>query len=944
MKPDRSSNTSPMRLPRRLRAAVASLVAMLTVAGLVAAPVPAALGADLADFAEPFHFLEPLAPREGDAANFDASLLDDLVVEICRLEGSSCTLMKTFTSQGSSSERLRIASSPLDGSYYLANWDTAKTRLAPHTYRVGVVVAELELGSIDVGPAAYGSFGRTWPVKFLIENNPTIRVRILRSRDESASQVANAIRTEFDLGPDDVAALLAADLEPFSDEEIELALKGVFQPAVVPETTKIADDATQDALASFDPDTGTLAFSTSTPTLAALDVGDVLVSEPSAAAPNGYLRKIESITRQKKGGGVVLATTQATINDVVSEGTLDAAGELQADDLLATEAMVPGVTFSERQPAIAGLGALDVGDGFNFHTNIDVTLDGAASGDGVSGTGTVRIQGEIRFNAGYNVGFGVEACVAVPPVCVDRFEAHLGLDQYSRIQVDGEFDGHFQKELVLSTHYFKPIVFFIGPIPVVLVPIVKAMVGARGDAHLEFSFAAEVQSRVELGAKWTDPDEGGVGWENASAIEPLEHADASGDLDANMELRAYGKADAKLLLYGIAGPGFAGRVGVGADVKFPRSPLWYVFGHAQGEVNFAVDLGGVLKLAEYSEALPEVRLDLLQAANQPPACGARQDPIPVAVDEEVYLGPRFGGIFDGYFDCADPEGGEIVDYDGSVGGVPLDLAKARWMTEGTRIVDVTATDEDGKTTTFSITVNVINTPPILSLATAAGTVPATVQYFVTASAYDVETDDFIPCTSIDWSAPGGTLTETLDNRTCTAIVTFDTTGPHSVTAVATDAGGKTSEETVTVNVTAAPANPAPVIDADSFRVVADEGPKTTCALGQVDCEPRYSCPSGFFCGVPFGAVLHNGQVGDFHPPLTFWLEASDPNGDALQVTWFCSAGATQYPVADNGDGTFSCSPYSASTSIPIVVRAEASDGVTIVRSEIRELIMLDRVG
>ncbi|MCI0344675.1 MAG: hypothetical protein L0221_04415 [Chloroflexi bacterium] len=707
----------------RDRALVAALAAIVLLSGLIGSPASSALGASLADFPEPFHFLEPLGSESGDPARFDPTLLDELVVDICRVEGSTCTLVKTLTSRSSLSERLRIESTSGAASYYLALWDTQKLKLSPYTYRVSVAVAGLQLGSIDVGPALYKSFGRTWPIKFRVENDPTIRVRVLHAQGQSASQIANAIRIEFELGPDDVRTLLAGDLEPFPDEEIDLAISGVFQATVIPETTKIADPATQDSLTSFDPATGVMTFATATATVNALRVGDVLVGEPNAAAPNGYLRYVNAINKPKKGP-IVVETRQASLNEAVRVGTLEAAGQLEPGDILRTEAL-PGVTLAEssskQMMPLAGFGALDVGDGYSFHQAIDVTIDGAASGAGVSGNGTVHIQGQIDFNAGYNLGFGVEDCFdEFPPVCVDRFEAHLGMTAYSDIRVTGKFDGHMQKEYVLSTHYFKPIVFFIGPIPVVLVPVVKAIAGVTGNAHLEFSFDAQVTSSLQLGAKWTDPDDGGVGWRDDSHI-PKPIGTAHGDLDATMELRAYAKADAKLLLYGIAGPGFAGRAGAGADVMYPRNPLWYVFGHASAELNFAVDLGGILKLAEWVQPLPEAREDLAQSENQEPVCGARTDPIPVSVGATTFLGPRSKGSFQGYFDCSDPEGEEVF-YSGKADGSSLDLAAAKWDEPGTHYVDVTATDESGMSRTFTLTIDVIDTPPLLSLTAAATSV------------------------------------------------------------------------------------------------------------------------------------------------------------------------------------------------------------------------------
>jgi hypothetical protein len=938
-----STQTTHVHASVRDRMMVAAVAAIVLLSGLIGAPASSVLGASLADFPEPFHFLEPLGSESGDPARFDATLLDELVVDICRVEASTCTPMKTLTSQSSLSERLRIESTSGAASYYLANWDTQKIKLSPHTYRVSVIVAGLELGSLDVAPAQYKSFGRTWPIKFRIENDPTIRVRILRSLDLSASQVASRIVLEFELGPDDVAELLAGDIDPYSDEEIELALAGVFQTTVIPETTKIADPATQSALTSFDPATGVMTFATTTATVNALKVGDVLVGEPNVAAPTGYLRYVIAITKPKKGP-IVVETRQAMINEAVQVGTLDAAAELEPDDLLRVEAELPGVTFSEQgeQPmlATAAFGALDIGDGYNFHESIDVTLDGAAAQGGVSGSGTVHITGEMSFNAGWNVGFGVETCIDPPFfVCVDRFEAHTGIDLASDIKVTGDFEGHLTRETVLSTHYFKPIVFFIGPVPVVLVPIVKAIAGVEGNAYLDFTFEAQVESHLQLGAKWTDPDDGGSDWEDKSSIStPTGTAD--GDLQASMELRAYAKAEAKLLLYGIAGPGFAGRLGVRANVQYPRNPLWELWGYASAEVTFSVDLGGIIELSHWSKSLPEAEFRAAYSENARPVCSARTDRIPVALDEDVYLGPRVEPISEGYFACSDPEG-EVVKYTSPFASGPVDSVTGRWSAPGDHDVEITATDASGLSRVFTLKVTVNNTPPILETATAAGTVPAGVQYFVNAAAWDVEDNSYLPCTSFAWTATGGTLAAAGDSRACAVVVVFDQLGSQTVKVVATDRHGKPSEASVTVNVTAAPANPAPVIDPSSFDIFAATGPLTICV--QIDCDTSYNCVSRTDCRVPYGAILHNGADGDFRGPLTFSLGASDPNGDALQVTWYCTVGSASYPVTANGDGTFSCDPYSTSFTVPIEIHAEVSDGTTTVRSEVRRFQMYDRV-
>jgi hypothetical protein len=920
------------------------LMALMAAGSLLGAASPA-FANEVADYSEPFHFLAPLGPEAGDPAKFDASLLDELIVTICRVETTGCTEVKALTSASSLSERLRIGLTNGKPSYYLANWDVSKIKLTPWTFRVAVTLAGLQLGSIDVGPATYKSFGRTWPIKFRIENNPTIRVRVLHDAGRSASQIANAIRLEFGLCGDDLAQLLANDLDPFPQEEIDLAIAGVCQDADIFPTTKVADPATQDLLTSFDPTTGQMTFSGSTPTLASLKAGDVLVGEPAAAAANGYLRKVSSITKDKKTGVITVETTQAQLNEAVHEGVLDAAADLHPDDLVSTEAL-PGVTLRESRTATAAFGALDVGDGFDFHETIDVTLEGSASGDGVDGNGTVHITGEMKFNAGWNVGIGIEDCLSITLACVDRFEAHVGSHLYSELHIDGTFDGSLHKDTVLSTHYFRPIVFFIGPIPVVLVPVVKAIAGVRGDAHVEFSFESTITGDMNVGIKWTDPDDNGNGWQDVST-EPTLSGDADADVLATMELRAYAAFEGKLLLYGIAGPGLVGRAGLRAVVQFPGTPLWELWAIANGELNVTIDIGGVLDLGGKHFDLPEAKLHLKSAENQPPTCSGRTDPIPLAPDVEYYLGPRTGDSFDGgYFDCADPEGGELLPPVGKEGSTVIDLEHAQWAS-GDHDVVITVTDEAGKVSEpFTLHIKIIDTPPILSVTNSGDSVPASVQYFVTASAWDVEggaqnKGGYLPCTAMTWQVTGGSATKAASNQTCTVSVVFTQTGYQTVKVTATEPGGKFSEHTVTVLVGAAPSNAAPVIDMDHFWVKAASGPKMGCFPGPTDCQEV--CPSGFFCPVPMDSIMYNGTVGEYHAPLTLSVDATDPNGDALTVQWFCQVGGYNYRVTDNGDGTFDCSPYSSSITTPILIWATVSDGITTVKTEVRRLFMLDRL-
>src|SRR5688500_12499317 len=64
-----------------------------------------------------FHFQSPLAPNSGDPQDLDESLLDYLTVEVCEVNGNTCSIVRTFTSEGSGAEVLRLS-----GGFYIVNW------------------------------------------------------------------------------------------------------------------------------------------------------------------------------------------------------------------------------------------------------------------------------------------------------------------------------------------------------------------------------------------------------------------------------------------------------------------------------------------------------------------------------------------------------------------------------------------------------------------------------------------------------------------------------------------------------------------------------------------------------------------------------------------------------------------------------------------------------
>lgn len=131
------------------------------------------------------------------------------------------------------------------------------------------------------------------------------------------------------------------------------------EPVIIRDTVRVLDEGERASLASFDPATGRLVFSSATPRLAALTPGDILASEPTPAAPYGFLRKVSS-TSALGGGGLEVQTTQGTLREAIIQGSLAGEGTLTPADLMSQQ-LTPGVATSP------------LGIGFNLPVNAFTT-------------------------------------------------------------------------------------------------------------------------------------------------------------------------------------------------------------------------------------------------------------------------------------------------------------------------------------------------------------------------------------------------------------------------------------------------------------------------------------------------------------------------------------------------------------------------------------------
>jgi hypothetical protein len=107
----------------------------------------------------------------------------------------------------------------------------------------------------------------------------------------------------------------------------------------------------------------TLTFKKGSPQLEALEVGQILASEPGPNAPYGFLFKVKQISAGSEQ--VVVEAEEAGLAEAITEGEASFQKNLSAEDLVQAEGLSPGVRFAngqarfQAQPGVKPMSVLD---------------------------------------------------------------------------------------------------------------------------------------------------------------------------------------------------------------------------------------------------------------------------------------------------------------------------------------------------------------------------------------------------------------------------------------------------------------------------------------------------------------------------------------------------------------------------------------------------------
>lgn len=638
--------------------------------------------------------------------------------------------------------------------------------------------------------------------------------------------IALALTACSSRGEDDVSASPTAgighgiEVDPHSKLGLPKLLG--LEPKIQPETVVLdaeespVDSATilnQDECAPGDPARVPCEFSlTFASAPQGITKGSVLASDVTDALPSGLLVKVTAVD-----GNTVLAT-EATLADALEQGEFLVEQEFTPSQVRSIE-LAPGVTATGdtalATASAGGMGtavpgrAADLADVFLSEAQARRLVTGEGGGlafnfdiTDVELTEGVVANGHVGFDVGCGAYGGLtwETAWGIP-IYPDGayFEAKCGASQDGSLIVKADKKATLDESKEIARINLDPITFWVGPVPIVLIPTVVVTAKVSGQVEAQMTFGASEHFAAQAGITYND---------GFHLIKEFSHGFDStvSDVKARVTAKAGVQLGESLMLYGLAGPQLNEQIYAKFEGKPPgERPIWCLKGGIEASVELHVDLG--IKDLNYGpEPLFSKEIDLGCAGNTAPTVAIQggdqgltvfptstsQPPVIIATSDDLEEGKR--------------------PITWAADGAPLGTSTSGQkflltaLTPGTHTVTATVTDSDGGSATATTTVVAKDSTPTAQIlvdkgsgawtdsATASGTTGGEVLLQIQAkSPLGLVVASCMPTT---WS--GGLTVSSLNG--CDYRVSLTKAGTFPLTATVTDPDGKTVTDVVTITV------------------------------------------------------------------------------------------------------------------------------------------------
>jgi len=293
-----------------------------------------------------------------------------------------------------------------------------------------------------------------------------------------------------------------------------------------------------------------------------IEPGDVIVAGVSELTPYGLLKKVVDVSEQ--GDRVVLEVATAALSEAVDTGHIKAEIVLSPDNIMSEKNLTEGV----------GPTVFDSLDSV-FRFDISVPLV----------DGKIQLEGSVEFVPTLFTEIDIKDSK------LNFFNLHTVLQSTSELALAFNDDSLLEPltfSIPLKEWTLHPLVFWIGVVPVVVVPQIDLVAEVKIDVgEISVRPSVSISLTSECGVMY----DGASGeWDSYSSIDP-ELSWSLGEFDVGkLETEACVSAQFHPLLYGAD----MGYIGVGSCLRFvanpEATPWWVLYGGIKVPAEFEVEI------------------------------------------------------------------------------------------------------------------------------------------------------------------------------------------------------------------------------------------------------------------------------------------------------------------------------------------------------------------
>ena len=355
---------------------------------------------------------------------------------------------------------------------------------------------------------------------------------------------------------------------------------------------------------------------------------------------------------------------------------------------------------------------------------------------------------------------------------------------------------------------FTPIVFAIGPVPVVITPMLKIQVGAKGELMASLTYSVAEELPFTAGLDYNPKD----GWRTYSTGTP-KYESNSVAASVNAAVEAHAGARGELLLYGLAG-GFTEINGfLKLDAQVPRYPIWKLAGGVEAFVGVSLDL--IVAKYEARQDIGRLLFPIAEAPNSSPSLRIAMPAAGTTVDSSALGGVRLvaeaSDLEDGAACC-------VVTWTDDRGDTipPGKDVMASLSTPGAHLIRATAVDQHGAATSATVTITVTKRPPTVTINEPTDMQPG-LAVGVPAQVDGRGLDGLgqLACERLVWTSSVAADVFSAGGRGCRLSVSFASEGARRLTLTGTDDFGTSGSDTADVTVGPMPTTPVVTVMIDA---------------------------------------------------------------------------------------------------------------------------------